>query len=242
MLREKTWGLVLSGGGGKGAYEVGVIKALVEAGVKIAAVSGASVGALNAALFATYDVDSIIKIWSGITPEIALSQERLSDLITLNAVPYLLKRSDIVCYVNTYNIFTGKNENFHLNKYKRKEIEKLLLASSALPVVYPPVSFRGSLYWDGGILDNTPIEILYKKGYRNLLVVYLDPEDEKEKYRDANVVSFAPSEKWGFFEGTLNFERVDILERIEMGYFEARKEIIKLERKKGCWKVGCVVQ
>lgn len=223
MLSEKTWGLVLSGGGGKGAYEIGVIKALVEEGVKITAVSGASVGALNAALFATYDVSGMIDIWSGITPEIALSQERLSDLITLNAVPYLLKRSDIACYVNAYNIFTGKNENFHLNKYKRKEIEKLLLASSALPIVYPPVSFRGNLYWDGGILDNTPIEILYKKGYRNLLVVYLDPDAKKDSYKDAHVVAFAPTEKWGFFDGTLNFNQEDIRRRIEQGYQETKE-------------------
>ncbi|EKO3928003.1 patatin-like phospholipase family protein [Vibrio metschnikovii] len=43
-------GLVLSGGGAKGAYQVGVIKALSELGTEVHAVSGASIGALNGAI------------------------------------------------------------------------------------------------------------------------------------------------------------------------------------------------
>ena len=46
-------GLVLSGGGAKGAYQVGVVKALVEMGTQVDAVAGASIGALNAAILAS---------------------------------------------------------------------------------------------------------------------------------------------------------------------------------------------
>ena len=46
----KEYGLVLEGGGAKGAYQIGAWKALKEAGVKIKGVSGTSVGALNGAL------------------------------------------------------------------------------------------------------------------------------------------------------------------------------------------------
>ena len=57
-------GLVLSGGGARGAYEVGVWQALQAAGLasRITAISGTSVGALNAALFAT-NPESAEKIW-----------------------------------------------------------------------------------------------------------------------------------------------------------------------------------
>ena len=48
-------GLVLSGGGAKGAYQVGIIKALAEMDVPIAAISGASIGALNGAVAASSD-------------------------------------------------------------------------------------------------------------------------------------------------------------------------------------------
>ena len=47
---SKEYGLVLEGGGAKGAYQIGAWKALKEAGVKINAVAGTSVGALNGAL------------------------------------------------------------------------------------------------------------------------------------------------------------------------------------------------
>lgn len=46
-------GLVLSGGGAKGAYQVGVLKALVEFGVPVHVMSGASIGALNGAVLAS---------------------------------------------------------------------------------------------------------------------------------------------------------------------------------------------
>ena len=62
----KEYGIVLEGGGAKGAYQIGAWKALVEAGVKINAVAGTSVGALNGALICMRDVDKAEKIWRDI--------------------------------------------------------------------------------------------------------------------------------------------------------------------------------
>lgn len=65
-------GLVLSGGGGRGAYQIGVWKTLRRLGIArhICAVSGTSVGALNAALFAALDVDTAEQIWLSISQDI----------------------------------------------------------------------------------------------------------------------------------------------------------------------------
>lgn len=63
----KEYGLVLEGGGAKGAYQIGAWKALKEAGVKLCAVSGVSVGALNGAMIAMDDLDHAIKIWENIS-------------------------------------------------------------------------------------------------------------------------------------------------------------------------------
>lgn len=64
-------GLVLSGGGGKGAYELGVWKALIELNLSkyISVFSGTSVGAFNAALFAMNDMEKAYKLWNEITME-----------------------------------------------------------------------------------------------------------------------------------------------------------------------------
>ena len=59
----KEYGLVLDGGGARGAYQIGAWKALTEAGVKVNAVAGTSVGALNGALICMGDVKSAEEIW-----------------------------------------------------------------------------------------------------------------------------------------------------------------------------------
>lgn len=63
----REYGIVLEGGGAKGAYEIGVWKALDEAGVKYNAVAGTSVGALNGAMMAMHRLDKAIELWENIT-------------------------------------------------------------------------------------------------------------------------------------------------------------------------------
>lgn len=62
----KTYAVAFEGGGAKGGYEIGVWKALDEAGVRYAAVSGTSVGALNGALMAMHAYDQAVEAWSNI--------------------------------------------------------------------------------------------------------------------------------------------------------------------------------
>lgn len=64
--RNKEYGLVLEGGGAKGAYQIGVWKALIEHGVQIKAISGVSVGALNGALICMGDAEKATSIWENI--------------------------------------------------------------------------------------------------------------------------------------------------------------------------------
>ena len=64
---EKEYGLVLEGGGAKGAYQIGVWKALKECNVKIKGIAGVSVGALNGALICMNDLELAEKIWNNIT-------------------------------------------------------------------------------------------------------------------------------------------------------------------------------
>lgn len=63
----KEYGLVLEGGGAKGAYQIGAWKALREAGVRIKGVSGTSVGALNGALICMDDLERAENLWANIS-------------------------------------------------------------------------------------------------------------------------------------------------------------------------------
>lgn len=80
--------LVLAGGGGKGAYEIGVWKAMRELGAdkEIRAVSGASVGGLNGALFVQGDYERAQRIWLTMNTEKILDPGRINLLEDLKAL------------------------------------------------------------------------------------------------------------------------------------------------------------
>lgn len=63
---SKEYGIALEGGGAKGAYQIGAWKALREAGVKIRAVAGTSVGALNGALICMGDLEKAEQVWESL--------------------------------------------------------------------------------------------------------------------------------------------------------------------------------
>ena len=63
---SRSYALALEGGGAKGAYQIGAWKALREAGVKIDAVAGTSVGALNGSLIVMGDLEKAVNIWENI--------------------------------------------------------------------------------------------------------------------------------------------------------------------------------
>ena len=72
---SKEYGLVLEGGGAKGAYQIGAWKALKEAGVKIRGVAGTSVGALNGALVCMGDVERAENLWKDISNSMVMDED-----------------------------------------------------------------------------------------------------------------------------------------------------------------------
>ncbi|GAB6107639.1 patatin-like phospholipase family protein [Fusibacter bizertensis] len=76
-------GIALEGGGAKGAFHVGAMKALKDLGIDYQAVAGASIGAINGALLATRDLDKLEEIWlsTEITDIIKGDSEALKALV-----------------------------------------------------------------------------------------------------------------------------------------------------------------
>ena len=87
-MTEK-YGLVLEGGGAKGSYEIGACKALEEMGVKVTAVTGTSVGALNGAMVAQHETEKAYQMWHDIHPSMVMKidEKRLSQLSRLEIKP-----------------------------------------------------------------------------------------------------------------------------------------------------------
>lgn len=74
----EKYGLVLEGGGAKGAYEVGAYFALKELGFTFEAIVGTSIGAINGAMFASGDVDICMKAWKNMDLELLSRKMELS--------------------------------------------------------------------------------------------------------------------------------------------------------------------
>ena len=246
---ENEWGLVLAGGGGKGAYQIGVFRALAEKKIDdyITAVSGSSVGALNLALFAMKDLNVAESVWKNISPDKFLDIEPdlidmkegfasreglleiIEDYVNLDAV----STSDMSLYVTATEydengVGDGKARYFSLNYKGKDEIRDILLASSALPTIYEPVRIDGKLYRDGGLKDNLPIAPLYAEGIRHFIVVGLSTGTRinYDRFPDAEFVFIKPKYSIGeFVDGTLDFTAKGARKRMEIGYIDAIREL-----------------
>lgn len=100
---NREYGLVLEGGGAKGAYQIGAWKALREAGVKIKGIAGASVGSLNGALICMDDLDRAEEIWKNIdySQVMSVSNETMEalkkkDFKSLNLQEFIAKGLQLV--------------------------------------------------------------------------------------------------------------------------------------------------
>lgn len=178
-------GLALAGGGGKGAYQIGVWKAMEEFGYKANAVAGTSVGALNAALYTQGNLDTAISLWENINPEDVLkieiknnlgfdlslkekgffSQQGLINMIKSNIDFEKIRSSEVQFYAATHKKLKDEIKYFHVNEYDDETIVKILLASSSLPKVFDDIEIEGEIYDDGGgsILGAISNQLLEKK-------------------------------------------------------------------------------
>ena len=87
---QKRRGLVLQGGGAKGAFQYGVLKELHSAGFEFDVISGTSVGALNASLVATDSWDQGDLLWTNLSLKSAFSWRKFSSIYTAISLPGIL--------------------------------------------------------------------------------------------------------------------------------------------------------
>lgn len=242
-------GLVLNGGGGKGAYQIGAFKAIREAGLDeiVTAVSGSSVGALNMCLF-NYDDGTIGEdIWNHITPEQFVDP----DLELIDGKEGLVSREGLLSIIDGYmdlekirnnplelyatvTEYDGKEEGkseakyMKLNGKSNEDIKQILLASSCMPWIYEPVVMNGLVYRDGGLTDNLPVKPLYDKGIRQFIVILLSDTGKVfvEKFPGSRFLIIRPSKNLGdTVTGTLDFSSRGAKERMELGYMDAARTI-----------------
>ena len=192
--RKPRTAFVLSGGGNLGAMQVGMLRALVERDVIPDVVLGCSIGAMNGAAFAAdptpEGVRRLISEWDAASTGEVMPPSRLPP-----AVQMLRRGSSIhdsAALRRTVTGMLGANETFEDLKipfqcnavdvessistwFSQGDLIEPILASAALPSIYPPVEIDGHTYIDGGVIENVPIGRAVELGCRTIYVLHLGP-------------------------------------------------------------------
>jgi NTE family protein len=185
-----TTAFVLSGGGSLGAVQVGMLQALADRGIRPDLLIGTSAGAVNAAFVAGPGVwpdglGELAQVWTElrrgdvfpIQPAhelLALSGFRSSlcsdrgirRLVDAHLAYRRLEDAAIPVHVVATDLITGMETLFSTG-----EARSAILASCAIPGVFPPVARGGSTYVDGGLADNAAISQAVNLGADTIYVL-----------------------------------------------------------------------
>lgn len=247
-------GLVLSGGGIRGMAHIGVLKVLEENGLHPDAIAGTSAGALVGALYAAglsademldfFESTEIFKFsnyawkkpgWLDTDKFEEVFREKLPEEDTFEALSKKL-------FVVATDLVQACGRTFDSGP-----LVKSVLASAAFPVVFSPVEIDGTLYSDGGIVNNFPVEPLHDccgkiLGVHVNFLSKISPDDidssfkvfqrayeisvthtSVEKFDRCDLV-INPSE----LDGLFTFDMRNLEKAFEIGYEAANRQVEKL--------------
>ena len=180
QLRRRTprptrTAFVLAGGGNQAVCQVGMLKALLERGIVPDVLIGTSAGACNASVIATMPnlagVQRLEETWQSLRGDEVFPGGRLSrawnlltrddhlfendglrTLIANGATPATFSELRVPLRVVACDLDTGEEVVFASGP-----IEPALLASTALPGLFPPIRYDGRVLVDGAVVDTVPL-------------------------------------------------------------------------------------
>lgn len=188
MAAPKT-AMVLSGGGSLGAVQVGMLQALSREHVVPDMVVGASVGALNGAFFAddptSAGADRLARVWRGLRRrdvfpltlwaglgallfrrDHLIEHDALAALVTRALRMERIEQARVPLHVVATDVLSGEEVLLSTG-----DVATALMASTAIPVVFPAVELGGRYLVDGGVGNNTPIASAVALGAERILVL-----------------------------------------------------------------------
>lgn len=235
-------GIVLSGGIVKGAYQVGVLKAINEyLSNSITCISASSIGVLNAYAFQTGKTEQLEDMWRN-----ALNYSGCSTISSFirgsyleNIISKIVEKDDMISSSLFSTLLNVKGlslvnssgptiEYVDLKKVSRNYIENYLLASVNLPLIKRPVNISGNKYYDGAFVDNIPIAPLSTRGLDYIICVHFDDYnysfDSKSLNKKTIKINFPDD---NFIKNAISFKQENINYMLDYGY-EHSKFILDL--------------
>jgi NTE family protein len=183
---------VLGGGGGPlGAHEVGMLRALIERGIRPDLVLGTSVGAINGVAVAAdpspAGVERLTEMWSAIDRSDVFGGSVLGRLATLARTRTHLHDTESLRALLTDGLPVGRIEELAVpfqcvaacieraseHWFDAGPVVDAVLASAAVPGLLPPVAIRGEHFIDGGIVNSIPVTRAIELGATQVFVLHV---------------------------------------------------------------------
>lgn len=203
--KERKKALVLSGGGGRGAYHVGALRFLEEHEWFPDIVVGTSIGAVNGAAIASgHNAYSLWALWRRLETK-HVQRANLNPLngnFLLNTAPLRetlqkegwvnfdrlnsdeaavhLRVTATEVHSGHLHVF-GNSSDIYPSRMRREPLTlDHIIASCSIPIVYPATELHGNLYWDGATVANTPMGPAIDAGAEEIIVVIMTPFGDDE--------------------------------------------------------------
>ncbi len=180
-MRPKI-GLVLGGGGSRGGAHIGVLEILVREQIPVDLIVGTSMGGIVGTLFA-----------AGIAPEELVTRFEQLQGLTLNVFSSRARQRAVYSWLKdmiqdrTFADLQIPLSLMAVDMIEGQEVElsegelmPAILASSAMPAVFPPVDWRGMKLADGGVIDSLSTHIAFKRGADKVIAVDIYPPLKKD--------------------------------------------------------------
>ncbi len=244
--------IVLSGGGAKGAYQVGVWKALRSMNHKFDIVTGSSIGALNGMFMAQNQYYRCLSLWRQIDFKFlfndfnigkndkdiykeyfnkalkgGIKTKKMEDILDKYYNPNKLYNSNIKYGVSLYNLTTKKNTYITTKNTRPDKLKDYIVGSASCYPVFEPKKIQDITYIDGGYSDNMPINLAIELGATDIIAVDLGAIGVvKKNPKKANITVIKPKSKLDSF---LMFEQNRIGRMMSLGYNDTMKMFKKYE-------------
>lgn len=195
--------LSFSGGGSFGAIEIGILKRLAEQNrnLQYDLYTGISAGALNAGFLSYYSninigIKTAESIYSSIRNRMIYDLLPNTGVSLLNTEPLYKTLSSIIdkmpnepiihTLIGATNMYSGKLDIYSFEDQDDINKVLLLMSSSAIPGMFPPINFNNQLYADGGTLSNELIQVEHDSNYLN--ITFITPYEDYI-YNDTPITS-----------------------------------------------------
>ena len=253
--------VVLSGGGSKGSYQIGVWKALRKLHIKYDIVTGTSVGALNGALMVQNNFFKAISLWKKINMKLLFGNEattstKTKDVLNMYRINFFKRGGmdvknleDILDkYINkkkfynskinfglvTVNISGKKAIQLKKNKIPENHLTDYLMASASCYPAFRVKDIKGNKFIDGGFFDNLPINLAIELGAESIIAVDLCAPGLKIKPRKKiETITIKPNNKLTNF---LTFYEEGSIRNMKFGYNDTMKAFGKYTGNKYTFK------